>query len=127
MLCILVAVTLPLAVAAVILAWAEGNLRNAIVWGALTMAWNIGALHEAWKVSRRQRISMKQHSIEVSPRRRRMMVFARSSGLFIFAVGVIGLVTGLIINTPMYLILEAVWIIIVGGGLLLFFKLWPYE
>ena len=117
---ILVVIAIPIAAAAVILAWAGGYLRNAVLCGASSSAWSVGALIMAWKLSRRRKSHKIHHAAKRTTRRRHMIVLERIFWLLMLAGGATGLAKALISDAPLHLALEAMWLMIIGGGHLLF-------
>ncbi|MFC2041087.1 hypothetical protein ACFLTY_02050 [Chloroflexota bacterium] len=113
---ILAAIGMPVAVAAVVLAWAGGYLRNAVLWGASSSAWSVGALIMAWKLSRRRKSHKTHHAAKRTTRRRHMIVLERTFWLLMLAGGATGLAKALISDAPLHLVLEAMWLMIIGGG-----------
>lgn len=115
---------MPVAVAAFILAVAGGNLRNAVASVVGSVGWSVVVLSVARKITRRRRAGEKYRATKVTPHLRRMIPFTeRTFWLLILVGGVAGLVKLLVSDAPLYLVLEGVWFIIVGGGHFLFVSL----
>ncbi len=103
---------IPLAVAVAGLAWAGGNLRTAVIFGAVSVGWSIFIILLAREISRRR--DKTHHAPDRTPRRIRMIILLRIFVLFTLVGGVVGLATALVKDKPLYVILEAVWIIMAG-------------
>ena len=119
------AVLIPLAVAVAILAWAGGNLRTTIFFGALSVSWLIYTLVEILNIHRQRKASEKRRATLRTPRSRRKIILLKIFWLFILICGIAGLAIVLVRDMPLYIILEAVFIIILGAGQLIFTILVP--
>ena len=121
-LCILVAVAVPLAIAAGVLAWIRGNLGYAIFYDACALGWSVLVTTKAWKIYRRRDTDKIRLAVVRTLRRRRMMVLERTLWLLVLMGGIASLVKALASNAAFYLVLWTVWLIIVGGGHFLFVR-----
>jgi len=115
---ILAAMAMPLAIVLVVLAWAGGYVRSAVVFGSTSVVWGICYIYIAWKISRRR-----EETRPTAPRishRRHMVVFERIFWLLLLLGTAASFIKGLISDKPLSLVLEGVWFIIVFGFHLLF-------
>ena len=117
---VLLTVAMPIAVAGIVLAWAEGNLRTAIIFAVVSVGWSVIVLATARKVTRRRKISKTRPVTERTRRHRRMMVLERTFALLILVVSVASLAKALVSDLPLHLVFSCAWFIIVGGGHFLF-------
>ena len=117
---VLMAVAMSIAAAVIILAWAEGNLRTAIIFAAVSVGWSVTVLATARKVARRQEISKTRHVAERTPRHRRLMVLERTFSLLILVISIASLAKALVSDLPLRLVFTMAWFIIVGVGHFLF-------
>jgi hypothetical protein len=112
------AVLIPLALATALLAWAGSNLRTAVIFGAVSVGWSIFTIGWTRNISRQRDNTHRAH--DRTSRHRHIAILLRAFGLFVIVCGVTGLTLVLIKGEPIYAVLEVVWLIIVGSGLLLF-------
>ncbi len=125
---ILVGVVIPLAIVAVVSAWAEGNIRTVIAMLIVSVGWSVGVFSVAREIKRYVKPSKTYHADKVTPHLRRIIpLIERIFWLLILIVCVVFLVITLVKDRPLYVILEIVLIIIISGGHLLFVSLVPDE
>jgi len=105
-------VLIPLAIAIALLAWTGGNLRTAIVNGAISVGWFVFMIFWTRKISRQQ--DKANHDSNRVLRRKRLAFLLRIIALLVLIYGCIALATALVKDQPLYVILEAVWVIIFG-------------
>ena len=112
-----------LAVAVAILAWAEGNLRTTFIFGAVAVVSGVGIFLKARSTFRCREAKAIHHAAERTPRRRYVILFIRILALFQLLYGIVNFAIALVKDKPLYIILETVLVMIIGGGLLLFIPL----
>ncbi len=124
---ILVGITLPLAVPKIVLAWAEGNLRSAVPFFALSASWSIFVVYSAWRLSRQERKDKAYHTAEVAHQHRRLIIFEKIVSIIVL-IGATALLVGAIIShSHLHFILGALWWIITSGGQLFYVSIMPDE
>ncbi len=125
---VLMAIGVPILVAAVILAFVGGYLRGAVD-AVITLVWWGGvAVIVVWGHSRRREAGKTYHAAKITPRLRRVVIlFERTLWLLALVGGVTGLPYALVTGKPLYLILEGVWLIVIGAGHFFFVSLVPDE
>ena len=116
------AVIILLAIAVAILAWADGNLRITFIFGAAAVAQSFGIL-KVRSTFRRREANTIHHEAESTPRLRRVSILCRIFTLLLLVYGLIILARVLVGDYPMYVTLEAVLLIVYGGGNFLFIPL----
>ena len=120
---IIAAITIPIVVAVVVLAWAEGDLVFARVFGVGSMIWIALALYSSRKFSRRQETEETLHIDEKTPQHRRLMVFFKTTS-FLILVSTMALLVGVIIySSHLYFALAALLCIITAGNAFIFVSL----
>ncbi|MFC2005760.1 hypothetical protein ACFLVG_02220 [Chloroflexota bacterium] len=119
---ILAAINVPLTIAVAILAWSEGNLRIANLFGIFTVVYGFGFVTMAWCRGRRRAAddtpyiaSKKLPSLGI---RERLMVWERRIQLFIFTIVIVFTVIGVYTGRSLYHILMGVHLIVLSGGIL---------
>ncbi|MFC1981789.1 hypothetical protein ACFLVN_06085 [Chloroflexota bacterium] len=112
---VLMAVAMSIAAAGIILAWAEGNLKTAVIFAAVSVGWSVIVLAAAQKVARRQEISKTRHVTARTPRPR-LMVLEKTFSLLIIVISIASLIKALVSDLPLRLVFTMAWFIIVGGG-----------
>ena len=105
-------VLIPLAIAIALLAWVGGSLRTTIVFGAISVGWFVFMILWTREISRQQ--DKANHDSNRVPRRKRLAFLLRIIALLVLIFGCIALATALVKDKPLYVILEAVWVIIFG-------------
>jgi hypothetical protein len=116
---------MPVAIAAVVLAWAAGNLRIALVMGIVQIVWGAAILVVARDLSRLEK--NKIHRVpQRTPLRRGVAIFLNIFLLLALVYGVVMLAIDLVHDRPLYLILMDVWLIIFSGGHFFFAPLDDY-
>ncbi|MFC1990446.1 hypothetical protein ACFLVW_07880 [Chloroflexota bacterium] len=111
---------MPIAIAAVVLAWAEGELVFVGIFIVGAASWSMYALYLAQKFSRRKETDKAHRIMEEAPRRRRRNRFFKVSSLLILVVAIAMLVMVIIYGRPLYFALAALWWIIVNGSEFIF-------
>lgn len=121
------AVLIPLAVATALLAWAGGNLRTTVFFGAVAVGWLIYTLVEVRNIHRQRKADKKRRATLRTPRSRRKVILERIFWPFMLICGIAGLAIALVRDMPLYIILEGVCFIILVAGQFLFTIIVPDE
>ena len=108
---VVVSFALLLAIAGVVLACGV-SLRTVIMFGLGVLGWSILAIYKAQKVSKRRKATNIQHTTGENTNRRRMMRIERIASSLILAFSAVSLVRGLVIDQPLYAVLEAAFVIV---------------
>jgi len=122
---ILLAVAMPVAIAAAVSAWAASDLRTALYMGIVQILLSVVILNVAWNLSRLEKNQI-HHAPQRTPFRIGLVISFNIFLLLALVYGIVTLAIDLAHDRPLYLILMDVWPIIISGGLFFFTPLDDY-